>query len=324
MTGPIGNDTARAAFARAVEGGALHHAWLIAGPEGVGKGSFARHAAAVLLARALDPALPADAPVSPDHRVAHLLASGAHPDYRELVRLPKDAAKPDDGLARGITIAQVRALQPMFATKPALSERRVVVIDAIDDLERGASNALLKNLEEPPVGTIFLLVSHAPGRLLPTIRSRCRMLRFGALSDAEVERVLERQAPDASAQERAALARAGAGSPGRALAFAGLDMDEIDRELALIADTGDVDNAARGRLRRQLSARGGQARYAAFVERVPGFIAERARGAVGERLRTALNAHDDALRVGGIAMGLSLDIAGTVFELCGIVARLSR
>ncbi|NWM20145.1 DNA polymerase III subunit delta', partial [Escherichia coli] len=77
-----------------------------------------------------------------------------------------------------------------FATKPSFSPRRVIVIDAIDDLERGGANALLKNLEEPPAGTIFLLVSHAPGRLLPTIRSRCRLLRFEALPDADVAAIL--------------------------------------------------------------------------------------------------------------------------------------
>src|SRR3546814_4734811 len=88
---------------------------------------------------------------------------------------------------------------------------------AADDLERGAANALLKNLEEPPAGTLFLLVSHAPGRLLPTIRSRCRMLRFSPLSDDEMETVLRAELPDADVHEIAALIAAGEGSPGRAL-----------------------------------------------------------------------------------------------------------
>lgn len=324
MTRLVGNEGARATFSRAVQGGALHHAWLIAGPQGVGKGWFARDAAAMLLARAIDPSLPVEAALPEDHRTARLLASGAHPDYRELTRLPKDAAKPDDGLARSITIAQVRSLQLMFATKPALSDRRVIIIDAIDDLERSGANALLKNLEEPPQGTIFLLISHAPGRLLPTIHSRCRMLRFGALTDAEVAAVLHAELPDATEAEIDALARTGAGSPGRALSFAGLDMATIERDLTLIADTGDSDNAVRGRLAKALAGKGTQARFAAFVERVPSFIAERARSARGERLRVALDAQADAREVGGIALGLTQDAAGTVFELGGIVARLGR
>ncbi|WP_315760117.1 AAA family ATPase [Sphingomonas sp. Y38-1Y] len=323
MTSPIGNETARAAFAAAVAGGSIHHAWLIAGPEGVGKGLFARAAAAVLLGRAIDPSVPLAGPLPPDHRIARLLASGAHPDYRELVRLPKDAAKPDEGLKRSIAIDQVRTLQPMFATKPALSERRVIVIDAIDDLERAGANALLKNLEEPPTGTIFLLVSHAPGRLLPTIRSRCRLLRFSALEDGDVARALRNADPELAEPEIAALVRAGAGSPGRALAFAGLDMAAIERELETIAASGDRDNAARGRLAKALAGKGAAARFAAFVERVPAFIAEQARVASGERLRTALDAHADARQVGGIALALTQDAAGAVFELGGIVARLA-
>jgi hypothetical protein len=92
-------------------------------------------------------------------------------------------------------------LQPMFATSPSLSPRRVVLIDAVDDLERSGANALLKNLEEPPTGTIFLLVSHAPGRLLPTIRSRCRLLRSRALDDTASGRVLRTALPESDAGE---------------------------------------------------------------------------------------------------------------------------
>ena len=145
-----------------------------------------------------------------------------------LARLPKDPEKPDQDLARSITIAQVRTLQPLFATTPSMSARRVVVIDAIDDLERGGANALLKNLEEPPAGTIFLLVSHAPGRLLPTIRSRCRLLRFEALADDEVASAIRALPPDADDEEIAALVRASDGAPGRALRYAGLDIAGID------------------------------------------------------------------------------------------------
>jgi DNA polymerase-3 subunit delta' len=172
-----GNEPARAALAAAMASGALHHAWLIAGPEGVGKGRFARAAALRMLAEAAEPgALAPGFGVSDDSRTVHLVAAGSHPDYRELVRLPKDPDKPEEALARSITIGQVRTLQAMFATKPALSQRRVVLIDSIDDLERAGANALLKNLEEPPPRTVFLLVSHRPALLLPTVRSRCQLV----------------------------------------------------------------------------------------------------------------------------------------------------
>ncbi len=321
----IGNESAHEALAAAMRNGNLHHAWLIAGPEGVGKGMFARAAALRMLAEAAgrDQLAPGWA-VPPESQAAHLIAAGAHPDYRELVRLPKDPDKPDEALARSITIAQVRSLQALFATKPSFSPRRVIVIDAIDDLERGGANALLKNLEEPPAGTIFLLVSHAPGRLLPTIRSRCRLLRFEALSDGDVAAILRDQLPDATTGEIAALVKAGEGSPGRALGFAGLDIASIESEMAALADTGDPSNLIRARLAKLLGAKAAQARYEAFLERAPSFIAERAKSLSGDALRTALDAYAAARELSGAAAGLSLDASATVFEMGGILARLGR
>ncbi|UUX99483.1 hypothetical protein LRS08_18945 [Sphingomonas sp. J315] len=154
MTSPGPNAAAKAAFRAAMSSGQLHHAWLIAGAEGLGKASFARAAAARLLAEGAGQVPPSeDFDLPEDNPTRKLIESGAHPDYRALVRLPKDADKPGENIARSITIAQVRALNPMFATKPSMSSRRVIVIDAIDDVERpGAANALLKNLEEPPGG----------------------------------------------------------------------------------------------------------------------------------------------------------------------------
>jgi len=321
----IGNDPAREALAAAMRNGNLHHAWLIAGPEGVGKGTFARQAALRLLSEAAgrDHLAPGwDVPA--ESQTVHLVDAGAHPDYRELVRLPKDPDKPDEALARSITIAQVRSLQALFATKPSFSSRRVIVIDAIDDLERGGANALLKNLEEPPAGTIFLLVSHAPGRLLPTIRSRCRLLRFEALPDADVAHILRTEIPDANSDEIAALVKAGEGSPGRALGFAGLDIATIEAEMAALADTGDPSNMIRSRLAKLLGAKAAQPRYEAFLERAPSFIAERARPLSGDALRTALDAYAAARELGGAATGLSLDASATVFEMGGILARLGR
>jgi len=320
----LGNQAAIATLTEAVAGGALHHAWLLAGPEGVGKGSVARQAALRMLAQADDPhGLAPGLEVPPEHRAARLFHAGSHPDYRELVRLPKDPDKPDEALARSITIAQVRTLPAMFATKPALSSRRVVVIDAVDDLERGGANALLKNLEEPPQGTIFLLVSHAPGRLLPTIRSRCRLLRFEALGDGAMTSILRERLPKADEAEIAALVRAGEGSPGRALGYAGLDLGALDDALAAIARDGDRGNKRRGALAKALALKAAQPRYEAFLDRVPAFIAAAARTRQGPALRTALDSYDAARNLAASARGLSLDAQGTVFEMAGLVARLA-
>lgn len=320
-----GNAAARAGFRAAMDGKSIPHAWLFSGPEGVGKASFAHAAALRILAEGSGSgSLPGDFEVPPDHPSAHLFAAGSHPDYRLLTRLPKDPDKNPELLARGITIDQVRGIQPMLATTPSLGSRRVIVIDAIDDLEPPAANALLKNLEEPPEGTVFLLVSHAPGRLLPTIRSRCRALRFSALSAAEIREAIAAERPDASTDEIAALVRAGAGSPGRALRYAGLDLAGLEEALAGIARDGDPSNRIRARLAGALSAKAAQPRYEAFLDRAPSFISEASLLRQGGDLGRALDAYADARELAAAARRLSLDGQGTVFEMAGIVARLAQ
>jgi DNA polymerase-3 subunit delta' len=325
MTSVVGNAAAQAAFVSAMASGSLHHAWLLTGPQGVGKASFARMAAIRMLAEGAGAGgLPPGLDVPEGNATRTLFEAGSHPDYRVLARLPKDPEKPDQDIARSITIAQVRTLQPLFATTPSMSSRRVVVIDAIDDLERGGANALLKNLEEPPQGTIFLLVSHAPGRLLPTIRSRCRLLRFEALGDSEVATAIRTLQPDADEGEVAALVRASEGAPGRALRYAGLDIAAIDDAIAAIAQDGDRDNGRRLKLAKALGLKAAQPRYEAFLDRAPAFIADAARTRSGPALRSALDAHAAARELAGAAIGLSLDAQATVFEMAGIVATLRR
>ena len=325
MSRIFGNAAAHAAFRAAMQSGSLHHAWLFSGPQGVGKARFAYRAALRMLAEAGAPStrLPDGFDVPEGHPIRSLFDAGTHPDFRVMARLPKDPEKPDQDIARSITIAQVRALQPLFATTPSLGPRRVVLIDAIDDLERGGANALLKNLEEPPAGTIFLLVSHAPGRLLPTIRSRCRLLRFEALADDDVAEAIRAHSPEAGPDEVAALVRAGDGAPGRALRFAGLDIPEMDMAIDRIAAGGDPANTERVKLARALALKAAHPRYEAFLERAPSYIAHAARTRQGAALKVALDAQSEARELAGAALGLSLDAQGTVFEMAGILARLA-
>ncbi|WP_375395289.1 DNA polymerase III subunit delta' [uncultured Sphingomonas sp.] len=321
--GVVGNRAAQAAFRTALSGVSMHHAWLIAGQEGIGKASFAKVAAMRMLAESAGTRGLADGfDVPVGDRTRSLIEAGSHPDFRLLRRLPKDPEKPDQDLARSITIAQVRGLQPMFATTPSMGAARIVVIDAIDDLERAGANALLKNLEEPPAGTIFLLVSHAPGRLLPTIRSRCRLLRFEALNDDDAASAIRSARPEASDDEVASLVRAGDGSPGRGLRFAGLDIAGLDAAIDAIAADGDPDNARRVKLAKALGGKAAQPRYEAFLDRAPTIIARLAQSRQGGALAQAIDAHARARDLSGAAIGLSLDAQATVFEMAGIVAGL--
>jgi DNA polymerase-3 subunit delta' len=318
----FGQDAAIAAFQDAMRSGKLHHAWLLAGPKGVGKALFADKVASRVLAEAADPAdlSPDDLEVPDDHPTAQLIAAGSHPDFKRLNRLPRDR-KPDE-LARNISIGQVRGLQSLFATTPSMSDWRAVVIDAIDDLERPAANALLKNLEEPPPKCVFLLVCHSPGRLLPTIRSRCRMLRFPRLADDVMTSAIRQAEPELPADEVAALVKAGTGAPGKALNFAGLEIAALDAEIDSLIASGDTGNTKRSQLSQSLALKGAQARYEVFLERTPSAIAKHARKLEGRALSRAIGIWESARSLTGSAKRLSLDPQSTVFTLAGMLASL--
>ncbi len=321
MSPLYGHEQAVQAFRAGLGDKRLHHAWLISGPEGVGKALFAAKAALRILADGAGPPVSAPGLDVPDgHPIAKLVEAGSHPDLMRLERLTKDSGTE---LARSITVDQVRSLQRLFSTTPSLSPWRVVIIDAIDDLERPAANALLKNLEEPPANSLFLLVSHSPERLLPTIRSRCRQLRLSRLDADAMTSALEAALPDANTSEINALAGIGEGSPGRAIAFRGLEIDALDRAMRDIADAGDPTNSKRSQLAQGLSLKSAQPRYEAFLARAPSLIAETAKRRSGGALAEAIRLWERAQDLAGSATRLSLDPQSVVFELAGMLAALA-
>lgn len=334
MTSLLGHDAQAQAFLSAMRGERLHHAWLLTGPRGLGKASFAKAAALRLLAEAAGPPPGGSGlDVAEDHPIARLFRARSHPDYRLVERevwkkpdeiLPLDERKGDEALGRNIKVLQIRWLDRILSVAPSLSPRRAIVIDAADDMERGAANALLKSLEEPPAGTVFFLVSHMPGRLLPTIRSRCRTLRFAPLSDEHMRVVLRRELPEADPIELDALVKAGEGAPGQALRFAGLDIGALDTALETMARTGDPSNMIRITTAKSLALKAAQPRYEAFLERAPAFIAARAKNRRGAALDQALDLWSKARDLAGGAIGLSLDPQATAFQLGSYVAALSE
>jgi len=320
----VGQDRAVERFASAWASRKLHHAWLLAGPRGVGKASFARAAARRALAEAAGP--PFDLPgieTEDDHPIVKLVDARSHPDFRWLERIENPKAKIAGTLYRNIIVDQIRELGEFLSSSAALSPWRVVVIDTVDELEPAGANALLKMLEEPPANTLFFLISHAPGRLLPTIRSRCRRLEFHKLDDDAMTSILTVHAPDLGAAERQQIIEMSFGSAGRALAFAELGLAKLEDAALVILRQGDPTNARRAELANELGKKAAADRYAAFLDLAPSLIAREARVLDGRGRERALDAYAKARELAAVAPRVSLDPAATVFQLGGILAEVA-
>jgi DNA polymerase-3 subunit delta' len=317
----VGHDRAVERFASAWASRKLHHAWLLAGPKGVGKASFAHAAARRVLAEAAGP--PFDLPgieTDDEHPIVKLIEASSHPDMRWLERLVNEKT---GNLARDISVDQVREAGEFLTLTPALSPWRVVVIDTVDELQAAGANALLKMLEEPPANTLFFLVSHAPGRLLPTIRSRCRRLDFQKLDDDAMTSILTEHAPDLGQVERKRIIAMSFGSAGRALAFAELGLAKLEDAALAILRHGDPTNARRADLANELGKKASADRYAAFLDLAPSLIAREARILDGAKRERALDAYAKARELAAVAPRVSLDPAATVFQLGGILAEVA-
>lgn len=308
----IGHEHPWAAWRAAMAGHRMHHAWLLAGREGLGKASFAIEAAAALVA---EPGVPQP---EPHH----------HPDILILEPLPAnddEAKKKDDGRPyarkRNINVDQIRAMLHRLHTRPTLGARRAVIIDAADHLEKGAVNALLKGLEEPPQGTFFLLVVHQPGRLLPTVRSRCQVLRFRPLEPAEMERALGEAAPELDAETRAAAIAVAHGAPGAALTFAQHDLARPLALLRRILAQGDPDLSLRAELASALGARPDRERLLATVETARTVLVEALpHSGPGNRLGI-IAAHERLVELGGEVPTHNFEPGLLIMEIGGLLAR---
>ncbi len=183
----VGHHEAQRAFAGGLRQGRLHHAWLIGGPQGIGKATFAYQAAKHLFDPAHVASDAAGLKTDPATQASRLVAGLAHPDLVVLRRQPSTEKK---GPTTQIPVETVRRALDVFASTASGGGWRVCIVDSADDLNVAGANALLKVIEEPPPRAIFLIVAHQPGRVLPTIRSRCRKLMLKPLTEDEIRTVL--------------------------------------------------------------------------------------------------------------------------------------
>tara|TARA_R110002167_G_scaffold47169_10_gene139942 strand:- start:3840 stop:4820 length:981 start_codon:yes stop_codon:yes gene_type:complete len=305
---------AETAFEDARDRGRLHHAWLLCGVEGTGKASFAYRAARRLLGAAPDPARgPLGA--RPSDPVSQLVSAQSHPDLMVLERLVEGGKT-----KKAISVDQARDLPEFFSKSPSQAHYRVAIVDAADDLNVNAANALLKVLEEPPARGVLFLVTHAPGRLLPTIRSRCRRLAFPVWTPTALETLLKDRA-GLEAEEAGRIAGLANGSPGAALALASGSTLEADRLARSWVEATSVDRAEALAIADGFRGAEGQARFETLMDRLIAAVKVRALGEGGGQgsrwaeLWTRLSELPDR------TAGLNLDRADV---LAGALADLAR
>jgi DNA polymerase-3 subunit delta' len=266
-----GQQAAQAQALTALQGRA-HHAWLIAGPQGVGKAtlawSVARHVIAGEAGASLD--------MAPDHPVFRRTAALAEPRLFLARRPWDDKAK---RLKTAITVEETRALKAFFQMSAAGGGWRVAIVDAADEMNPAAANALLKTLEEPPERALILLVCHQPARLLPTIRSRCRVLRCASLGPEDLARALAATGAEAPG-DAAALAALAGGSVGAALRLAAVEGVALYDEILGLASEG-CDRRRLIALAESCAGRGAEARYDAVLRLTQLALSRLARAAAG-------------------------------------------
>ncbi|MGZ2257058.1 DNA polymerase III subunit delta' [Roseobacter sp. A03A-229] len=284
----FGQDAAEQAFLDAYATGRLHHAWLLTGPRGVGKATLAWRIARFLLATPPQdddglfgaPPPPDTLHIDPEHPVARRIAAGAEPGLKAITRTPNPTT---ERMRDQIVVDDIRSLAGFFQLSATDGGRRVVIVDAADEMNTSAANALLKMLEEPPERATLLLISHRPSGLLPTIRSRCRTLRLGTLNPDDMARAFAQAGIEVGA-DAGALAALSGGSIGAALRLSLLDGLKTYADLVTLMGTlPRFDRPAAVKMAEAAAARGAEAKRDLLFELIDLALARLARtGATGQ------------------------------------------
>ncbi|MBB4954602.1 DNA polymerase-3 subunit delta' [Agrobacterium vitis] len=274
----FGHGAAEDFLARSYQSGKLHHAILIEGPQGIGKATLAFRFAHHVLSHPE----PDSAPVAltdPDQTsmVGRQIASGAS---HNLLHLSRPTDEKTGKVKSFITVEEIRKAGHFFSQTSGTGNWRIVILDPADDMNRNAANAILKVLEEPPKRSLFLVLSHAPGKLLPTIRSRCMPLKLEALGEADLVQALSHLGAQISPEQSRLLATDAKGSVSQALKllnYGGMDIIAAFNEL--LANDGAAARRQMHKLADVLSAKDSDVIYQFFIEHLSEFLMNNARQA---------------------------------------------
>jgi DNA polymerase III subunit delta' len=323
----FGHAAEEAALLAAYRSGRVPHAFLIAGPQGIGKATLAYRMARFVLAHP-DPlsrevqaastlALAADDPV------ARRIAAQAQPDLLILERTFNDKGV----LHKQIAVDDIRRTVAFFGSTAGEGGWRIAIVDAVDDLNRAGANALLKVLEEPPERALLLLVSHSAARVLPTLRSRCRILTLRPLADTEVARAVAAAiGTSVDDPQVTAAAAAAEGSVARALSL----MDEgalvlREQALAMLDRLPSLDAKAMHALGEALAGTDPQP-LAAFVDTVNVWLSHRLHGGANDigRLDRLAEAWQQVNAAARDAEIYNLERKPLIFNVFGLLAEATR
>lgn len=287
----IGHGKTEKALLNAYRSQRLHHAWILGGPKGIGKATLAFRFAKFVIAhpeRFGDKvALATDLSVAEDHPVTRQVKAGGHPNILHLRRPWDEKSK---RFKADLPVDEVRRTVSFFGTTASARAWRICIVDAADDMNASSANALLKILEEPPERCLFLVLSHAPGRLLPTIRSRCRRLDMEPLSIHEISDGLRALAGNSvsAPDDLTDLARTADGSLRSAISLLSGDGLEIARGLRQLAENASqLDLAAVHSLADLVSVRGQSDNWDNFQHVLESWLHEHMRKDVQNGVRNA-------------------------------------
>ncbi|KFE34188.1 DNA polymerase III subunit delta' [Thioclava atlantica] len=284
----VGQSRAEQDFLDAFNMSRLHHGWLLTGPRGVGKATLAWRITRFLLTRPEEegPGLfgdvqpPTSLEPDPNHPALSRIHAGSEPG---IFVLKRGANATESALSQDIRVDEVRKLRSFLHLSAAEGGRRVVIVDAADEMNTQAANALLKLLEEPPARVTFLLIAHQPARLLPTIRSRCRELRLGTLAPEEMEAALAaaEEAGEPPELDHHALAALSGGSVGAAIRLVNLDgMTTYAKLVGLMATLPRLDRLGALALAESCVGKGNEDRYQLVLNLIDLFLSRAARAGV--------------------------------------------